>query len=83
MISGCLEAELWLSSRFKIAGGRGVATAVPESLQTASLMLLPGTATDLQLREAKGDVRKETLTVHRDAETETLAYVVCGTQLVS
>lgn len=64
IISGLLEAELWVRSRFNIVWGRAVATAVPESLQTASLMLFPGTATDLQLQETKREVRKEVNPVH-------------------
>lgn len=33
--------------------------AVPESLQTVSFLLLPGTATDLQLQETKREVRED------------------------
>lgn len=53
IISGLLKAELWVGSRFKIVWGRTVGTAVPESLQTVSFTLFPGTATDLQLQETK------------------------------
>lgn len=64
IISGLLEAELWVRSRFKIVWGRTVATAVPESLQTVSFILFPGIATDLQLQETKREVRKESNPVH-------------------
>jgi len=64
VISGLLEAELWVRSKFKTVGGRTVAAAVFESLQTVSLMLFPGIATDLQLQETKREVRKESNPVH-------------------
>lgn len=56
IISGLWEAELWVS-RFKIVWGRTVAG--PESLQTVSFLLFPGTVTDLQLQETKREVRKD------------------------
>lgn len=64
IISGLLEAELCVRSRFKTVLGRTVVTAVPKSLQTVSFMLLPGTAADPQLQAAKKRVRKENNPVH-------------------
>lgn len=43
-----------------------MATVVPESLQTVSFMLFPGTATDLQLQETKREVRKESNAMHSE-----------------
>lgn len=57
IISGLWEAELWVRSRFKMVWGRTV--AVPESLQTVSFQLFPGTTTDLQLQETEREVRKD------------------------